>query len=142
MSVCLNKMSVCLSVSIKCLSVCLSVCVCVCVCACVSDRYVFFRSDFEEVCSDLLQRVSAPCKAALQASGLSKSNIAAVEIVGGSSRIPGVKQILLEVFGQEVSTTLNQDEAVARGCALQVRRQTSSVIDYLGGIAWVLSQEK
>ncbi|XP_062514689.1 heat shock 70 kDa protein 4-like [Corticium candelabrum] len=83
----------------------------------VSDRMK--RADFEELCSDLLLRVSAPCKAALQASGLSKSNITAVEIVGGSSRIPAVKHILAEVFGREVSTTLNQDEAVARGCALQ-----------------------
>jgi molecular chaperone DnaK (HSP70) len=79
------------------------------------------RSDFEELCADLLQRMSVPCKAVLQASGLSKSNIAAVEIVGGSTRIPNIKQILAEVFGQDVSTTLNQDEAVARGCALQVR---------------------
>lgn len=45
--------------------------------------------------------------------------IHAVEIVGGASRIPAVKRIVKEVFGMEPSTTLNADEAVARGCALQ-----------------------
>jgi len=42
-----------------------------------------------------------------------------VEIVGGSSRIPAIKQLIEIVFGKVPSTTLNQDEAVARGCALQ-----------------------
>lgn len=43
-----------------------------------------------------------------------------VEVVGGSSRIPAVKELVRKVFGKEASTTLNGDEAVARGCALQV----------------------
>jgi len=43
-----------------------------------------------------------------------------VEIVGGSSRIPAVKNLIEKVFKIQPSTTLNQDEAVARGCALQV----------------------
>ena len=45
--------------------------------------------------------------------------IHAVEIVGGSSRIPAFKHLIEVVFGKQPSTTLNQDEAVARGCALQ-----------------------
>lgn len=45
--------------------------------------------------------------------------IHSVEIVGGSSRIPAIKQNIEKVFGKSSSTTLNQDEAVARGCALQ-----------------------
>ena len=51
---------------------------------------------------------------------LNKEDIAAVEIVGGSTRVPLVKQAVKQVFGKEPSTTLNADEAVARGCALQV----------------------
>ena len=43
-----------------------------------------------------------------------------VEVVGGSTRIPAVKQIVNNVFRMDPSTTLNADEAVARGCALQV----------------------
>lgn len=52
--------------------------------------------------------------------GLKKEDIDAVEIVGGSTRIPAVKNIIRKVFCKEISTTLNTDEAVARGCSLQV----------------------
>ena len=51
---------------------------------------------------------------------LKLADIDAVEIVGGSTRIPAVKQLVQKVFGKEPSTTLNADEAVVRGCALQV----------------------
>lgn len=44
-----------------------------------------------------------------------------MEIVGGASRIPAVKERISKFFGKELSTTLNADEAVARGCALQVQ---------------------
>jgi hypothetical protein len=52
-------------------------------------------------------------------SGLRLEEIYAVEIVGGSSRIPAIKHLIEVVFGKQPSTTLNQDEAVSRGCALQ-----------------------
>ena len=51
--------------------------------------------------------------------GLKLEEIEAVEIVGGSTRIPAVKEKVKKVFGKELSTTLNSDEAVSRGCALQ-----------------------
>lgn len=51
---------------------------------------------------------------------LKREDIYAVEIVGGASRIPAVKERISKFFGKELSTTLNADEAVARGCALQV----------------------
>lgn len=50
---------------------------------------------------------------------LKTEEIHSVEIAGGSSRIPFIKRLVEEVFGKTASTTLNQDEAVARGCALQ-----------------------
>lgn len=50
---------------------------------------------------------------------LKLDDIHSVELAGGSSRIPSIKRLVEEVFGRPVSTTLNQDEAVARGCALQ-----------------------
>jgi heat shock protein len=50
---------------------------------------------------------------------LQVSDIHSVEIVGGSSRVPAIKHLIEQVFGKVPSTTLNQDEAVARGCALQ-----------------------
>merc|ERR1739838_654483 len=55
----------------------------------------------------------------LAASGLKQEDIYSVEIVGGSTRIPAIKALMEKVFVKELSTTLNADEAVARGCALQ-----------------------
>lgn len=52
---------------------------------------------------------------------LKKEDIYAVEIVGAASRIPAIKERISKFFGKELSTTLNADEAVARGCALQVK---------------------
>lgn len=49
-------------------------------------------------------------------------DIFSVEVVGGSTRIPAIKKLALANFGKEASTTLNADEAVARGCALQVSK--------------------
>ena len=51
--------------------------------------------------------------------GLKPDEIYSVEIVGGCTRIPAIKDLVREVFSKEPSTTLNADEAVARGCALQ-----------------------
>ena len=51
--------------------------------------------------------------------GLKLADIDAVEIVGGSSRVPAVKELIKSVFNKDVRTTLNVDEAIARGCALQ-----------------------
>lgn len=51
---------------------------------------------------------------------LKVDDVSAVEIVGGTTRIPAVKEKIAKFFGKDVSTTLNADEAVARGCALQV----------------------
>lgn len=63
---------------------------------------------------------------ALQTSGLKPDDIHSVELVGGGTRIPAIKKLVKEVFGKEGSTTLNADEAVARGCALQVNRFSTS----------------
>lgn len=65
---------------------------------------------------------------------LKKEDIYAVEIVGGASRIPAVKERISKFFGKELSTTLNADEAVARGCALQVHLKffnTASILIFI-----------
>ncbi|XP_060530974.1 heat shock 70 kDa protein 4 isoform X2 [Cylas formicarius] len=77
------------------------------------------RADMEAICAGLFQRVESTMRQCLQASGLSLDNIYAVEIVGGSTRIPAIKALIEKVFNKHASTTLNQDEAVSRGCALQ-----------------------
>ncbi|XP_031563495.1 heat shock 70 kDa protein 4-like isoform X2 [Actinia tenebrosa] len=77
------------------------------------------RVAFEELSVDLIQRFEKPLRRALEQSGLKPDQLEGVEIVGGSTRVPILKNIIKNVFGMEPSTTLNADEAVARGCALQ-----------------------
>eukprot|EP00057_Strongylocentrotus_purpuratus_P008767 XP_011663241.1 PREDICTED: 97 kDa heat shock protein isoform X1 [Strongylocentrotus purpuratus] len=77
------------------------------------------RADFEALAAELLKRVEVPLKSVLEQTKLKPEDIHSIEIVGGSSRIPSIKETIKKVFKKECSTTLNQDEAVARGCALQ-----------------------
>ncbi|KAK3524482.1 hypothetical protein QTP70_029289 [Hemibagrus guttatus] len=77
------------------------------------------RGSFEEMCAPLLAKVEAPLRSVLEQAKLKKDDIYAVEIIGGASRIPAIKERVSKFFGKELSTTLNADEAVARGCALQ-----------------------
>uniref|UniRef100_A0A673C5J3 Heat shock protein 4 like n=1 Tax=Sphaeramia orbicularis TaxID=375764 RepID=A0A673C5J3_9TELE len=77
------------------------------------------RGHFEDMCAQYLMRVELPVKAALEQSKLSRDDIYAVEIVGGATRIPAIKERISKFFCKDVSTTLNADEAVARGSALQ-----------------------
>lgn len=82
------------------------------------------RSEFEEMCLPLMERFQAPITAALEMAKLGAHQIDSVELVGGSTRVPAIKDNLVRIFGREVSTTLNQDEAIARGCALQCALQS------------------
>ncbi|XP_068607647.1 heat shock 70 kDa protein 4L [Brachionichthys hirsutus] len=77
------------------------------------------RGYFEDMCSQYLMRIEMPLKAVLEQTKLSRDDIYAVEVVGGATRIPAVKEKISKFFCKDVSTTLNADEAVARGCALQ-----------------------
>uniref|UniRef100_A0A3B3BG61 Heat shock protein 4a n=1 Tax=Oryzias melastigma TaxID=30732 RepID=A0A3B3BG61_ORYME len=77
------------------------------------------RGQFEEMCAGLLAKVEGPLRSVLEQTKLKKEDIYSVEIVGGASRIPAIKERISKFFGKELSTTLNADEAVARGCALQ-----------------------
>uniref|UniRef100_A0A671SWL1 Heat shock 70 kDa protein 4-like n=1 Tax=Sinocyclocheilus anshuiensis TaxID=1608454 RepID=A0A671SWL1_9TELE len=74
---------------------------------------------FEEFCAELLTKVEAPLRSIMEQTRLKKDDIYAVEIIGGASRITAIKERISKFFGKELSTTLNADEAVARGCALQ-----------------------
>ncbi|XP_010007215.1 PREDICTED: heat shock 70 kDa protein 4L isoform X2 [Chaetura pelagica] len=77
------------------------------------------RSQFEQLCAALLSRVEPPLRAAMDQAKLQREDIYSIEIVGGATRIPAVKEQISSFFCKEISTTLNADEAVARGCALQ-----------------------
>lgn len=77
------------------------------------------RADLEQMCEPAMERVKKVLEDAKAASGLKPDQIDSVEIVGGGSRVPWVKKLCSEAFGHELSTTMNQEESVARGCALQ-----------------------
>ncbi|KAF6744939.1 heat shock protein 70 family [Ephemerocybe angulata] len=74
------------------------------------------REELEELIKPLLAGIKAPIEQALADSGLTLEQIHSVELVGGSTRVPAVKQLIQDAFGgKPLSTTLNQDEAIARG---------------------------
>ncbi|XP_061027170.1 heat shock protein 105 kDa isoform X1 [Eubalaena glacialis] len=77
------------------------------------------RAQFEELCAELLQKIEVPLYSLLEQTQLKVEDVSAVEVVGGATRIPAVKEKIAKFFGKDTSTTLNADEAVARGCALQ-----------------------
>ncbi|KAK0417954.1 hypothetical protein QR680_013296 [Steinernema hermaphroditum] len=77
------------------------------------------RSEFEEMATPLFGKIRELLVRLLQETGRKPEEIAEIEIIGGSSRIPMVRTIVNEIFGKDAKTTMNQDEAVARGAALQ-----------------------
>jgi molecular chaperone DnaK len=77
------------------------------------------RAKFEQLCSDLLRRLEAPCRTALKDAGLNASDIGEVILVGGMTRMPAVQQRVKEIFGKEASKSVNPDEAVAIGASVQ-----------------------
>jgi molecular chaperone DnaK len=77
------------------------------------------RANFEQMTDDLLQRTKDPCKKAIKDAGISVDKIDEVLLVGGSTRMPKVQQVVKELFGKEGSKGVNPDEAVAIGAAIQ-----------------------
>ncbi len=77
------------------------------------------RARFEQMIDDILQRSIGPCKQALQDAGMTPQNIDEVVLVGGSTRIPKVQQIVRDLFGKEPNKSVNPDEVVAIGAAVQ-----------------------
>jgi molecular chaperone DnaK len=77
------------------------------------------RAKFEELCSDLIDRCRIPVEDALKGAKLNKTNIDEVVLVGGSTRIPAVQDIVKRVLGKDPNQTVNPDEVVAVGAAIQ-----------------------
>jgi molecular chaperone DnaK len=77
------------------------------------------RSKFEQLIEDLVERTLAPCRQALADSGYSAAEIDEIVVVGGSTRVPLVQAKVEELFGQEPNRTVNPDEVVAVGAAVQ-----------------------
>src|SRR5467141_798735 len=89
------------------------------------------RAKFEALVDDILQRTIGPCKQALQDAGVKPSDIDEVVLVGGSTRIPKVQQIVRELFGKEPHKGVNPDEVVAVGAVIQAGVLAGEVKDLL-----------
>lgn len=77
------------------------------------------RAKFEEICSDLIDRSRIPVENALRDAKLSKDNIDEIVLVGGSTRIPAVQEVVKRVLGKDPNQSVNPDEVVAVGAAIQ-----------------------
>jgi len=89
------------------------------------------RAKFEGLVEDLLQKTMAPCRQALTDAGLSAKQIDEVVLVGGSTRIPRVQQLVKELFGRDPHKGVNPDEVVAVGAAIQAGVLAGDVKDLL-----------
>lgn len=112
----------------------------------IDVRAMITRQEFEAMVEPLLNRIHVPLEQALADSKLTKEDIDIIEVVGGGSRVPAVKERIQAFFGKPLSFTMNQDEAIARGCAFscailspvfKVRDfQVQDVISYPIEFAW------
>ncbi|WP_031292052.1 molecular chaperone DnaK [Leptolyngbya sp. Heron Island J] len=89
------------------------------------------RSHFESLCADLISRLRAPLQQAMNDARLSPSQIDEVVLVGGSSRMPMVQQLVRSILSKEPNQNVNPDEAVAVGAAIQAGILTEEVKDIM-----------
>jgi molecular chaperone DnaK len=89
------------------------------------------RAKFEEICSDLIDRCRIPVENAVRDAKIDKTRIDEVVLVGGSTRIPAVKELVKRILGKEPNETVNPDEVVAVGAAVQAGVLAGEVKDIL-----------
>lgn len=89
------------------------------------------RAKFEQLADKLIQATIEPCKQALKDAGLQASEIDEILLVGGSTRIPAIQEIVKKFFGKEPNKSVNPDEVVAIGAAIQGGVLTGEVKDVL-----------
>jgi molecular chaperone DnaK len=92
---------------------------------------VLTRGKFEELCSSLIDRARTPVDSALKDAKLDSSKIDEVVLVGGSTRIPAVKELVKKILGKDPNQTVNPDEVVAIGAAVQAGVLAGEVKDIL-----------
>jgi molecular chaperone DnaK len=89
------------------------------------------RAKFEELCSDLIDRCRIPVENAIRDGKIDKSRIDEIVLVGGSTRIPAVKELVKRILGKDPNETVNPDEVVAVGAAIQAGVLAGEVKDIL-----------
>ena len=91
----------------------------------------FTRSDFEKLVADIIEKTLEPCRLVMKDAGLTNNEVNEVVLVGGSTRIPLVQKRVKEFFGKEPNKTVNPDEVVAVGAAVQAGILSGEVKDVL-----------
>lgn len=89
------------------------------------------RAKLESLCADIFERLLKPCKQAMTDAGITNSQINEILLVGGSTRIPKVQEMVKSFFGKEPSRSVNPDEVVALGAAIQGGVLAGDVTDVL-----------
>ncbi|MBI5406178.1 MAG: molecular chaperone DnaK [Nitrospirae bacterium] len=96
-----------------------------------SLRYLLTRKEFEALAKDIIDRTRKPCLQAMMDAKLTPSDMDEVILVGGSTRIPMVQQLVEEIFGKRPNTSVNPDEAVAVGAAVQANILSGKITNLL-----------
>ncbi len=89
------------------------------------------RTQLETMCADIFERLLKPCQQAMKDSGFSKDQINEIILVGGSTRMPKVQQLVKDFFGKEPNKSVNPDEVVSVGAAIQGAILGGDVTDVL-----------
>jgi len=96
-----------------------------------SLRYLLTRKEFEVLARDIIDRTRRPCLQAMMDAKLTPFDMDEVILVGGSTRIPMVRQLVEEIFGKRPNTSVNPDEAVAIGAAVQANILSGKITNLL-----------
>lgn len=96
-----------------------------------SLRYLLTRKEFEGLAGEIIERTRRPCLQAMMDAKLTPSDMDEVILVGGSTRIPMVQRLVEEIFGKRPNTSINPDEAVAIGAAVQANILSGKITNLL-----------
>src|SRR3972149_5012600 len=96
-----------------------------------SFKFKLTRKEFEELVRDIIDRTRKPCLQAMMDAKLTRDDIDEVILVGGSTRIPLVQQLVEEIFGKKPNRSINPDEAVALGAAIQANVMSGLISNLL-----------
>tara|TARA_Y100001958_G_scaffold160079_1_gene165976 strand:+ start:12647 stop:14521 length:1875 start_codon:yes stop_codon:yes gene_type:complete len=101
----------------------------------IDFSYAITRARFEAMCSDIFKKVISPVEKVLRDAGMSKSSVDEIIMVGGTTRIPKIQQMLSDYFnGKALNHTINPDECVAYGAAVQAALLSGNDNDTIGDV--------
>ena len=106
----------------------------------ISLEMTITKEEFDRLTADLVERTVVPVENALADAHVEKTDISKVLLVGGSTRIPAVRERVTKLMGKEPSGSLNPDECVALGAAVQVRGHGAKIVGEGAGMRVLLQR--